>query len=66
MLSYPNIRKTMITHPRLNENCPISLYPHQEEHVNKIWKLLVKDQVFSYLDTSQTGLGKTITTLYIA
>lgn len=46
--------------------CPIHLYPHQEDHVAKIWNLLVRDKAFSYLDTSDTGLGKTVTTLYTA
>ena len=44
----------------------ITLLSHQEKHVEKIWNLLVKDQAFSFIDTSQTGLGKTITTLYLA
>ena len=44
----------------------INLLPHQEEHVKKIWNLLTKDQVFSFIDTSQTGLGKTFTSLSLA
>jgi len=44
----------------------IVLHSHQEKHVENIWKLLVKDQAFSFIDTSQTGNGKTITTLYLA
>ena len=44
----------------------INLLSHQEKHVENIWNLLVKDQAFSFIDTSQTGNGKTITTLYLA
>ena len=44
----------------------IELLSHQENHVKKIWKLLTKNRVFSFVDTSQTGLGKTITSLYLA
>lgn len=56
----------MITHERLTEKCGIELYPHQEEHVTKIWKHLVDDLAFSVLNTSNTGSGKTLVTLYIA
>lgn len=56
----------MFNHPRLNETCPIKPLPHQKDHVEKIWNLLVKDKVFSFIDTSKTGLGKTMTTLMLA
>ena len=56
----------MIAHPRLEEECPISLLAHQKEHVLKIWGLLTRDQLFSFIDCSETGLGKTISTLCIA
>ena len=49
-----------------SKECPISLLPHQKKHVEKIWNLLTKDKLFSIIDTSKTGLGKTITSLYIA
>lgn len=49
-----------------HSECPIQLYPHQENHVNKIWNLLVREKIFSYVDTSDTGLGKTVTTLFTA
>ena len=55
----------MIVHPRLTEKSPIHLLKHQEEHVQKIWNLLTKDQLFSYIDTSSTGLGATIITLIL-
>ena len=44
----------------------ITLLSHQNEHVKNIWKLLTVDQIFSFIDTSNTGDGKTITTLYLA
>ena len=50
----------------MEEVCPINLRPHQVQHVKDIWELLVQDQVFSFIDTSETGLGKTITSLMIA
>jgi hypothetical protein len=55
----------MINHPRLTEKCPINLLPHQVEHVQQIWNLLTKDCAFSYINTSGTGSGKTLTTLYL-
>lgn len=51
---------------RLLDTCPINLLNHQKDHVQKIWDILVGEGIFSYLDTSKTGLGKTITTLYLA
>jgi hypothetical protein len=51
---------------RLSEKCPITLLPHQKEHVRKVWHHLVKDKQFSYINTSHTGLGKTHDTLCIA
>lgn len=56
----------MITHPRLTEKCPINLLPHQVDHVQQIWELLTKDCVFSYINSSSTGSGKTVCTLYLA
>lgn len=56
----------MIVHPRLTEKCPINLLPHQVDHTLSIWKSLTQDQLFSYLDVSSTGSGKTISTLYLA
>ena len=53
-------------HSRLTQPCPIKLFPHQKEHVEKIWKLITKDLAFSFIDTSGTGLGKTLTSLNIA
>lgn len=41
------------------------LRSHQEKHVEKIWNLFTKDRIFSCIDTSQTGLGKTMSVLYI-
>ena len=56
----------MIKHSRLTEECPIDLKPHQINHVKNIWDLFYKDQAFSYIDVSQTGLGKTFVSLYLA
>ena len=50
----------------LSAKCPIKLLEHQIEHVKKIWHAYVKDKIFSCVDSSTTGLGKSHTTLYIA
>ena len=50
----------------ITPECPIDLLEHQVQHVENILKILVKDRVFSYIDTSGTGAGKTFTTLYVA
>ena len=56
----------MFNHPRLEESCPLKPLSHQKEHVEKIWNLLTNDQIFSFNDTSEPGLGKTLTTLMVA
>lgn len=56
----------MFNHSNLRETCPIEPLIHQKDHVEKIWNILVKDKVFSFIDTSKTGLGKTMTTLMLA
>lgn len=48
----------MLNHPSVN------LLDHQINHVESIWRTLQNE--FSYIDTSQTGLGKTVTSLYLA
>lgn len=44
-------------------DCPIKMLPHQEEHVKGIWNSIVNKQQFSFVETSQTGLGKTFVIL---
>lgn len=57
----------VLQHDRLKEDCPIHLLPHQIQHCVKIWNLLVKGtREFSYIDTSGTGAGKTVASLWIA
>ena len=56
----------MFNHPRLEESCPLQPLSHQRSHVENIWHLLMKEQVFSFIDTSKTGLGKTMTSLMLA
>ena len=49
----------------VNNSSTFKLYKHQRNHVKNIWDSIVKNKQFSYIDTSETGLGKTITSLYI-
>jgi len=59
------LEKKRIEKMRMLDDCPISLLPHQTQHVEEVWDSLVKRGNFSYLSTAGTGTGKTITTLYI-
>ena len=49
-----------------NNDCPVTLFNHQVNHVKNIWNLIVDKGAFSYLDTSEVGTGKTVTSLMIA
>ncbi len=40
-------------------DCPVEMLAHQKQHVQNIWDALVRRQQFSFIETSQTGLGKT-------
>ena len=51
-------------HKRVTEGCPVELEDHQVEHVKKLWQSLSTG--FSYLDVSCGGLGKTVSSLYVA
>ncbi len=46
--------------------CPVQLKDHQKPVVKQIWNRLTHDKEFSYIDTSDTGLGKTHVTLCLA
>ena len=50
--------------PQYNSN--VNLYPHQVEHVEKIWSSFMERGEMCYIDTSRTGLGKTHIALEIA
>lgn len=44
----------------------ISLFPHQVQHTESIWKAISRDGEMAFIDTSRTGLGKTHVSLEIA